>query len=869
MNSDRIAEVYKGEFGSEEQHERARRRIHWMISQVRGPRVLDIGCSQGIASILLGRKGFEVIGIDVQDSRIEYALADLAAEDKETQARVSFQLADGEALEFDDGSFDSVLLGEVIEHLVDPERILAEARRVLRPDGVLVLTTPFGFLHHHDHRQTFYVDDVFALVSRHMGVVSAEIADRYFRIVAVKGSDSDPAALESLRTQANMVVMGIQQDLDATRRQVNRVKADLELETKRATLAEKRADGAIASLDRVKDAWRASKAELQTTKQHVRSLSVELKDQTRRMNQLTQVADDLTKARRQLRKRERELLRLRYRLEVSNWKLASLRQRRWWRIGAELGKVKRQPLSLFSLPLRVLSVIRAAAPPLPRPTPPSGLGGRGPQSGVSPHPEASGDAQRPIRPRYDLAALAFTSPELSRMLTHEFVLFELDKDGWKDQLKTLSPHLLIVESGTLSPVTAQFSDVLIAAHEAEIQTVLWDTNKSALPDDLREHFDVVVDGDATSASDASLGLIQPRIHNPIGATRRKGTAEVDLHGLLLANESHHSSGDLAIAAKEYRVLRSSVPTSASEIAAVAATATPVLVPDAQEALGIPVDSVEMADEMERSLLRSEVLRARFTHPQMRLVLRSRSISSEVAAFLPGSLPRWPLIDIMVATKRPQKLESLFANLGRQTYPNFRVSLVAHGVDLDEAAVKDHAETSGVRLETVMTVPEDVILGEVFNIGFAQTEAPIVAKMDDDDFYGAEYLWDLYSALDFSGAEVAGKWAHYAYLEGLDSLIYRYPKYEHRFTDVVAISTLLMRREVLEAERFPAMPWGSGSVFLRALGSQGARVFAADRWNYLYVRGRDGDRNTFPMSDLKLLSISDVVCRGMNVDEVVV
>jgi hypothetical protein len=224
---------------------------------------------------------------------------------------------------------------------------------------------------------------------------------------------------------------------------------------------------------------------------------------------------------------------------------------------------------------------------------------------------------------------------------------------------------------------------------------------------------------------------------------------------------------------------------------------------------------------------------------------------------------------MVATKRPEKLDSLFANLARQTYPNLRVFLVAHGITIDRVEAFARAQEARIQLESVIHVPEETILGEVFNIGFGQTESEIIAKMDDDDFYGAEYLWDLYSALDFSGAEVAGKWAHYAYLDGLDSLIFRYRDYEHRFTDVVAISTLLMRREVLEAERFPPMPWGSGSVFLRALGSHGARVFAADRWNYLYVRGQDGDRNTFPISDLKLLSISDVVCRGMNIDEVVV
>ncbi len=117
MNDDRISEVYKGEIWSDEAQEKARRRVHWMISQARGDRVLDVGCSQGIASILLGREGFDVVGVDVQADRIEYANKDLALESEATQQRVRFFVGEGADLDFDDDYFDTVILGEVIEHL--------------------------------------------------------------------------------------------------------------------------------------------------------------------------------------------------------------------------------------------------------------------------------------------------------------------------------------------------------------------------------------------------------------------------------------------------------------------------------------------------------------------------------------------------------------------------------------------------------------------------------------------------------------------------------------------------------------------------------------------------------------------------------
>ena len=172
MNDDRISELYKGEIWSDALQQRAQRRIHWLCSQATGDTVLDIGCSQGIASIILGREGFSVTGIDIQPSRIEYANADLESEPEDVRDRVRFQVGNGARLEFADDTVDTVLLGEVIEHLAVPERLLSEIRRVLKPGGRLVLTTPFGRSPHHDHKQTFYPSAVLDLISDMLDPVS-------------------------------------------------------------------------------------------------------------------------------------------------------------------------------------------------------------------------------------------------------------------------------------------------------------------------------------------------------------------------------------------------------------------------------------------------------------------------------------------------------------------------------------------------------------------------------------------------------------------------------------------------------------------------------------------------------------------------
>jgi SAM-dependent methyltransferase len=100
-----------------------------------GRRVLDLGCRYGALTSAYAA-GNEVVGVDVDRE----ALAGAAALGIET---VWADL--DEPLPFPDESFDVAVCGELLEHLRFPDRLLAEARRVLRPGGVLVGSVPNSY----------------------------------------------------------------------------------------------------------------------------------------------------------------------------------------------------------------------------------------------------------------------------------------------------------------------------------------------------------------------------------------------------------------------------------------------------------------------------------------------------------------------------------------------------------------------------------------------------------------------------------------------------------------------------------------------------------------------------------------------------
>jgi len=111
-------------------------RILTIFRNYRPQKILDVGCGNGDFSITLARtsRTDEVYGVDISFEKL------LSAEHKGVMC-VNVDV-DKLSLPFKDSSFDAVFCGEIIEHLFDPDRLLDNMYRVLRKEGICVITTP-------------------------------------------------------------------------------------------------------------------------------------------------------------------------------------------------------------------------------------------------------------------------------------------------------------------------------------------------------------------------------------------------------------------------------------------------------------------------------------------------------------------------------------------------------------------------------------------------------------------------------------------------------------------------------------------------------------------------------------------------------
>lgn len=102
-----------------------------------GKAVLDVGCAGGFMSEAIAKRGGRVTGIDPAEKAIEAAREHAAGEGLD----IRYDVGVGESLPYEDDAFDSVVCVDVLEHVSDRPKALAEIARVIRPGGTFCFDT--------------------------------------------------------------------------------------------------------------------------------------------------------------------------------------------------------------------------------------------------------------------------------------------------------------------------------------------------------------------------------------------------------------------------------------------------------------------------------------------------------------------------------------------------------------------------------------------------------------------------------------------------------------------------------------------------------------------------------------------------------
>src|SRR3989339_710039 len=143
------------------------------LDSIQGKTVLDLGCGDGALTSFICQKGAKVIGLDNQELGLKFAKEFLKSQGLEAE----LILASVYETTLPDGSVDFVVASEVIEHVAEPNKLLKEAKRVLKPGGAIIISTPYRLTEKpmdSNHYKEFYPGEIKELVGAYFTEVEVK-----------------------------------------------------------------------------------------------------------------------------------------------------------------------------------------------------------------------------------------------------------------------------------------------------------------------------------------------------------------------------------------------------------------------------------------------------------------------------------------------------------------------------------------------------------------------------------------------------------------------------------------------------------------------------------------------------------------------
>ncbi|GAA2289116.1 hypothetical protein GCM10010149_39880 [Nonomuraea roseoviolacea subsp. roseoviolacea] len=198
-------------------------------------------------------------------------------------------------------------------------------------------------------------------------------------------------------------------------------------------------------------------------------------------------------------------------------------------------------------------------------------------------------------------------------------------------------------------------------------------------------------------------------------------------------------------------------------------------------------------------------------------------------------PAPPLTSVLLATRRADMVGFALRQAARQRGAQLEVVLALHGVPRGHPDVAAAIAAHDGPL-TVYEADGREIFGEVLNHAAARASGSFLLKMDDDDWYGPDFLSDLLLAHSYSGAQVVGTVPEFVHLASIDVTVHR-SQVTEQITSFVAGGTILVERSAFQAVGgFRPLRRSVDTQFQEALQAAGGQIYRTHGLGYILRRG---------------------------------
>jgi hypothetical protein len=202
----------------------------------------------------------------------------------------------------------------------------------------------------------------------------------------------------------------------------------------------------------------------------------------------------------------------------------------------------------------------------------------------------------------------------------------------------------------------------------------------------------------------------------------------------------------------------------------------------------------------------------------------------------AAMDAWPTVSAVLVTHRNDHIDAIVRQLARLSYPRLQIVIGRHGEAFDPAALAPLANHDLV----VVDLDADLPFGTAMQMACARADGTLLTKMDDDDLYAPDHIWDLVLARVTSGAQLVGKALDWIYVESERTTSFRPVYAAEKYATFVAGGTLLISAGDLAAiGGWAPVPKSIDRALIERVQAHGGLVYRTHGLGYVYVRHGEG------------------------------
>ena len=202
----------------------------------------------------------------------------------------------------------------------------------------------------------------------------------------------------------------------------------------------------------------------------------------------------------------------------------------------------------------------------------------------------------------------------------------------------------------------------------------------------------------------------------------------------------------------------------------------------------------------------------------------------------------PGVSIVACTNKPNYIDNIYINYERSNYPVKELLLIINNnkISLNEYKLK----AASFKNVKIFQLDETCTLGECLNFGVEQSKYDYISKMDDDDYYGSNYLEDSMNVFKYTDAKITGKLTYFVYFDDNNTLGTMCKNWEYRYVLAVAGGTIVVNKEVFDSVKFGNISFGEDKLFLEDCHKSGFKIFSSDKYSYVLMRHKNLEDHTW-------------------------